>query len=316
MYNEKFKMFENRLLKVFKHRKKTADRQQISCFRIYDHDLPEFPFIIDYYEGHLYVCEYVRKHTMHQDEYEYWLENCLQIMHIITDVSMEQIYYRLRQRKQDRLSQYQKVANNQNTLIVKEAGLNFKVNLADYLDTGLFLDHRITRLEVQKLALNKNVLNLFAYTGSFSVYAKAGGALKVTTVDLSNTYLNWAKENMELNNFNAADYEFIKEDALAWLKHQPMPIYDIIICDPPTFSNSKSMAKDYFEVQEHHEKLLLDCAKWLNKDGIIFFSTNYTKFYMQQSLKQKFIIKDITKRTIPFDFEAKLQRFCFTLQLI
>jgi 23S rRNA (cytosine1962-C5)-methyltransferase len=316
MYNDKFKMFENRLLKVFKHRKKLADRQQISCFRIYDHDLPEFPFMIDAYGANLYVAEYGRNHNMHQDEYDYWLENCLQIMEIITGVGQANIFFKQRLRKQDRLGQYQKTNAKKEFVVVHESGLQFLINLTDYLDTGLFLDHRVTRNEVKALSVNKNVLNLFAYTGSFSVYAKAGGALKVTTVDISNTYTDWAKQNMELNNLANDDTLFIKADVLQWLHHQPMPIYDIVICDPPTFSNSKSMTDDFFEVQQHHENLLMQCGKWLTKGGIIFFSTNFTKFEMAQSLNRKFKITDITKRTTPFDFEKKLQRFCFKLELL
>jgi 23S rRNA (cytosine1962-C5)-methyltransferase len=315
MYNEKFKMFENRLQKVFKHRKKLANRQQISCYRIYDHDLPEFPFMIDAYDTSIYVAEYARNHNMHDDEYDYWLENCQQIITIITGVPQEKVFYKQRQRKQDRLGQYQKTATEKQFFEVQEDGLKFLVNLTDYLDTGLFMDHRTTRKEIRAISEGKNVLNLFAYTGSFSVYAKAGGALNVTTVDISNTYTDWARKNMELNQLATTDTHFIKADVLQWLSHQPTPIFDIIICDPPTFSNSKSMTDDFFEVQQHHEALLMQCARWLTKTGEIYFSTNFTKFFMAQSLNNKFIITDITKRTTPFDFEKKLNRFCFKMEL-
>jgi 23S rRNA (cytosine1962-C5)-methyltransferase len=316
MSSEKFLMFKNRLLKVFKHRNKIAERQQIFCFRIYDHDLPEFPIMVDKYANNLYIAEYQRNYEGHEDEVNYWWEQVLAILTEVTLVPEENIFIKKRQRKTSRQDQYKKLNSEKDNFVVAEDGLKFYINLKDYLDTGLFLDHRITRKEVRGLATNKNVLNLFAYTGSFSVYAKAGGANLVTTVDLSNTYCNWAIENLKLNNFySEQDTPVIKTDVLQWLANNPTPNYDIIICDPPTFSNSKSMAQDFFDVQLHHEALLLQCAKWLKPKGLIYFSNNYTKFSISQNLNKSFAVKDITSRTTPFDFEKKLKRSCFLLQI-
>lgn len=313
MENNKFLMFENRLQKVFKHRYKLAQRQQISCFRVYDHDLPEFPLMIDLYGKQVYIAEYDRKHHMHDDEYHYWMEETKGVVCKVLNVDVYNIYVKERKRKKDRTDQYRKTSSEKEFQIIEEAGLQFYINLTDYLDTGLFLDHRITRQEVKAIAKDKTVLNLFAYTSSFSVYAKAGGATQVTSVDISNTYTQWGIENMKLNNLFDESTQFIKEDVLQWLQHQPTPIYDIIICDPPTFSNSKSMKQDFFDVQMHHYDLLMQCNKWLAINGVIYFSTNYSKFELNKQLDKHFSVKDITTRTTSFDFEKKLKRYCFLL---
>jgi 23S rRNA (cytosine1962-C5)-methyltransferase len=205
----KFDMFRNRLTKVYRHTGKLARRQGITCYRVYDHDLPEFPFCIEIYEDKIYVAEYKRKFEMAEQAHEEFLEESLVIISEVLELPTDNIYIKERQRKPGRLGQYQKIGEEQANFIVQEAGLKFKVNLSDYLDTGLFLDHRITRRMVKEEAADKRVLNLFCYTGSFSVYAASGGAAVVTSVDLSKTYLQWAEENMTLNgvkgNFILAD---------------------------------------------------------------------------------------------------------------
>ena len=194
MLNEKFQMFYNRLLKVYKHKSKQAKRLNVSCYRIYDHDLPEFPFAIELYEDKIYVAEYRRRHGMNDEEHEEWLQQSFKIISNVLHLPEENIYSRERKRLSHRESQqYEKQNFAQEFLTVKENGLKFLINLTDYLDTGLFLDHRITREMVRKESNNKNVLNLFCYTGSFSVYAAAGDATTVTSVDLSKTYLNGRK---------------------------------------------------------------------------------------------------------------------------
>src|SRR5579872_4732387 len=195
---EKLAMFRNRLVKVWRHSHKLAKRQGVSCFRVYDHDLPEFPFCIELYEDKVYLAEYQRRHGMDETEHAAWLESCVPVISEVLAVPDERIYFRERRRKGGRLDQYEKLASEQEFFIVKEAGLSFRVNLTDYLDTGLFLDHRITRGLVREEAKGKRFLNLFCYTGSFSVYAAAGGAALVDSVDLSKTYLGGAGENMEM----------------------------------------------------------------------------------------------------------------------
>lgn len=311
--DNKYVMFRNRLAKVYKHLSKTARRQGITCYRIYDHDLPEFPFSIEIYEEKVYVAEYKRRHNLSDEAHEQWMKNSLDVMSEVLQIPVENIFTKLRQRKPGRQGQYQKTDATQNEFIVHENGLKFIVNLSDYLDTGLFLDHRVTRKMVMDESNGKRVLNLFAYTGSFSVYAAAGGAVKVTTVDLSKTYLNWAERNLNLNGFEGTQFEYIHADVLQYLEAIPANSYDIIVMDPPTFSNSKRM-EDFLDIQKDHVKLINNCMNALADGGTLYFSTNYTKFLLQAAELNTSIIKDITKATTPFDFEGKLKRWCYRIE--
>lgn len=306
-------MFKNRLEKVFRHLSKQARRQGVSCYRIYDHDLPEAPFIIEAYEGRLYVSEYKRKHSLSEDEHAQWMEECLNIISEVTGIEKDSIFLKLRQRNDHRESQYQKLAGEKTEFIVEEAGLKFLVNLSDYLDTGLFLDHRITRQMVQENAAGKRVLNLFCYTGSFSVYAAAGGASDVVSVDLSKTYLAWAERNMQLNFPDNASHQTVHADVLQYLKTLPKDSFDLIVMDPPTFSNSKRM-EDILDIQRDHVSLINDCLQALTIDGVLYFSTNYTKFLLDEKSIHSSSVKDITKATTPFDFTGKLKRQCFLIR--
>ena len=260
-------MFRNRLAKVFRHIGKQAKRLGITCYRVYDHDLPEFPFCIEFYGDKLYVAEYKRRHNMTDEEHDEWMEKSIEVICEILSVSKENIFLKLRQRKPGRLGQYQKFDEVQHEFVIEENDLKFIVNLSDYLDTGLFLDHRLTRERVRVEAKDKKVLNLFAYTGSFSVFAAAGGAAEVVTVDLSKTYLNWAERNMQLNEFsNQAKYKFIHADVLQYLKTLPPDHFDLIIMDPPTFSNSKRM-EDFLDIQRDHVGLINNCLVILKRTG-------------------------------------------------
>jgi len=309
---EKLQMFRNRLTKTFRHVAKLAGRQQVSCFRIYDHDLPEFPFCIELYEDKIYLAEYRRRHGMTDEEHEAWLESCLPVISEIVGIPDEAIYWRQRQRKAGRQGQYEKLASEQEFFVVKEAGLSFRVNLTDYLDTGLFLDHRITRGMVRQEAAGKKVLNLFCYTGSFSVYAAAGGATHVDSVDLSKTYLQWAEENMALNDPKDTTCRFIHADVKQWLDEAPTNFYDLVIMDPPTFSNSKRM-KDFLDIQRDHAELLNKTLHTMKPGGILYFSTNSRKFQLENEKIAASSIKDITNATTPFDFQGKLWRWCYKL---
>lgn len=312
MKEDKFIMFRNRLEKVYRHLAKQARRQQVSCYRVYDHDLPEFPFCIELYDTRLYVAEYRRRHGMTEEEHDDWMEQCLLVMAELLSIARENIFLKLRQRKPGRLGQYQKLDKAQHEFVVEESGLKFGVNLSDYLDTGLFLDHRLTRQMVRQKAAGKSILNLFAYTGSFSVYAAAGGAIEVTTVDLSKTYLQWSERNMELNGFSDnSKYKYVHADVKQYLKEIAPGHFDIIVMDPPTFSNSQRM-KDILDIQRDHAELINDCLKGLKPGGLLYFSTNSRKFVLEEK-KIDAAIKDITKATTPFDFEGKLFRWCFLL---
>lgn len=309
---DKYLMFQNRLEKVYKHTGKQAKRQGIGCYRVYDHDLPEFPFLIEVYEDRLYVAEYKRRHTLTDEEHEAWLQSCKEIMADVLGIGPENIFLKLRQRKENRLGQYQKLNEEKAEFIVHENGLKFIVNLSDYLDTGLFLDHRLTRQMVRELADQKRVLNLFCYTGSFSVYAAAGKASKVVSVDLSKTYLDWAERNMQLNFPAFTGHETGHADVKQYLKKLPDQSFDLIVMDPPTFSNSKRM-EDFLDIQRDHAELINDCMRILSAEGILFFSTNFTKFQIDTEKIRASSIKDITKATTPFDFAGKLKRQCFRI---
>ncbi|MEQ1677298.1 MAG: class I SAM-dependent methyltransferase [Chitinophagaceae bacterium] len=310
---DKLIMFQNRLTKVFRHLGKQAKRQGLSCYRVYDHDLPEFPFCIEFYGDKLYVAEYKRQHGMTEAEHDDWVEKSLAVISGVLGVITENIFLKLRQRKPGRLGQYQKYDEVQHEFIVEEGGLKFWVNLSDYLDTGLFLDHRITRQLVRQQSAGKKVLNLFAYTGSFSVYAAAAPAAEVLTVDLSKTYLTWAAKNFQLNGFtDESKYQFIHADVKQYLKTLPADHFDIIIMDPPTFSNSKRM-EDILDIQRDHAELINDCLKGLKKGGLLYFSTNSRKFVLEEEKITAAEVKDITKATTPFDFDGKLFRWCYSI---
>lgn len=310
---DKLQMFENRLTKVFRHIQKQAKRQCITCYRIYDHDLPEFPLSIDMYDDKLYIAEYRRRHGMEDEAHDNWLNATLEVVEKIIAIPQADMYIKQRQRKQGRLGQYQKVNEEKEYFTVNESGLQFKVNLSDYLDTGLFLDHRVTRGMVREEAKGKRVLNLFAYTGSFSVYAASGGALEVTTVDLSNTYLNWAKENLELNGFTGEAYRYDAADVKQYLQDLKPNQYDLVVMDPPTFSNSKKMKDDFLDIQRDHVELINNTLHAMSPEAVLYFSTNFTKFELQAGELKASVIKDITRATTPFDFAGKLRRYCWRI---
>ena len=313
MSEEKLQMFRNRLTKVYRHVARIARRQGVTCYRIYDHDLPEFPFCIERYEDKLYLAEYQRRHGMTEEEHDQWLESCIPTISELLETPDDLIYYRERRRKAGRQGQYEKLSSEEEFFIAKEAGLSFKINLTDYLDTGLFLDHRITRGMVREEVAGKKMLNLFCYTGSFSVYAAAGGAARVDSVDLSKTYLNWAEANMALNvAVDPAKQRFIHADVKQWLDEVPANTYDLVVMDPPTFSNSKRM-KDFLDIQRDHAELINKTLHAMQPGGILYFSTNYRRFELETEKLTATSVKDITKATTPFDFQGKLFRFCFRL---
>lgn len=304
-------MFRNRLLKVYRHRSKVARKQGVTCYRLYDRDLPEFPMIIEVYEGKVYVAEYESRHKLTEEEYATWWEECLEVIKEVMEVTEDELFTRIRHRKKGREGQYQRVADEHAFFQVQEGGLKFWVNLSDYVDTGLFLDHRITRGMVKEEARGKAVLNLFCYTGSFSVYAAAGGAERVCSVDLSNTYLNWARRNFALNGWEGmGNFTFEKADVLEYIRSAKHDRYDLIIVDPPTFSNSKMM-EGTWDIQRDHADMLNRLKEWLLPEGRIYFSTNYRRFELERERLEYSFVKDITLATTPFDFAGKLQRQCF-----
>jgi 23S rRNA (cytosine1962-C5)-methyltransferase len=308
----KYNMFENRLQKVFRHLSRQARRMGITCYRLYDRDIPEFPMIIELYGDKLYIAEYKSDHGLNDIEYEEWLKASCEIAGKVLHVDLNEIFLRRRQRKEGRQGQYQKLALKKTSFEVEENGLKFLINLSDYLDSGLFLDHRITRQMVRSEAKGKSILNLFCYTGAFSVYAAAGGASEIVSVDLSNTYLDWARQNMKLNRLERDQYDFIKADVLQYLPKFPDCQFDLVILDPPTFSNSKMM-KGILDIQRDHAGLINLVLSKTKQGGKLYFSTNYRKFQLHSNEIKGSKIQEITKSTTPFDFAGKLQRACFLI---
>jgi 23S rRNA (cytosine1962-C5)-methyltransferase len=307
-------MFRNRLLKVYRHKSKQARRMDIGCYRVYDHDLPEFPFCIELYEDKLYLAEYLRRHGMSDEEHDEWLNHCLALISEVMEIPVGKMYVKQRKRQSHREGQYEKLDARKEFFTVMENGLKFQVNLTDYLDTGLFLDHRTTRQMVREMSREARMLNLFCYTGSFSVYAASGGAKEVVSVDLSKTYLNWAEDNFTINRFkDPARYKFVHADVKQYLKTLRPGSFDLVVMDPPTFSNSKRM-NDILDIQRDHVELLNDVLHAVTPGGTIFFSTNFTRFVLDAPAIRASSVKDITKATTPFDFEGKLKRWCYRLE--
>ncbi|HUX84591.1 MAG TPA: class I SAM-dependent methyltransferase [Chitinophagaceae bacterium] len=314
MDDEKFSMMENRLTKVNRHISRQAKRMGVSCYRIYDHDLPEFPICIDRYEDFIHIAEYKRRHGMDESSHERWVKAVMDLVSRLLEIPASRVFFKERKRKSSRLDQYGKMGSQSALTLVRESGLKFRVNLSDYLDTGLFLDHRITRSLVREEARDKKVLNLFCYTGSFSVYAASGGARRVDSVDLSNTYLSWARENLELNGLLDSDrHRLIRADVLRYLPGLEDGSYDLIILDPPTFSNSKAMTRS-MDIQQDHVDLILGCLRLLSPGGWIYFSTNLSDFMMNREALPGTVISDITDATIPFDFERSIPHHCFRIR--
>ncbi len=308
----KFDMFANRLEKVYRHTAKWAKKQNITCFRVYDDDIPEFPLAIDVYDKILHVSEYARPHLLTPDEHVAWLDGCMDVMCRVLQVEKSNIYLKFRQRQQG-LKQYERYARAGKEQVIEENGLKFIINPSDFLDTGIFLDHRNTRQMVRNQCAGKSVLNLFAYTGAFSVYAAAGEAASTDTLDLSNTYLQWAKKNMELNGFTGKNHKFVHIDVLDWLREKADKTWDIIVLDPPTFSNSKRM-RGTLDIQRDHSWLLYRVLERLKPGGTLYFSTNFKKFKLDPDAVKDVKCVEISGKTIPEDFRDKRIHHCFLIQ--
>ena len=297
--------FRRRLAKRFKHLSKWARRQGIEAFRVYDRDIPEIPLVIDWYAGWLHAAEYERPHERTDIEHDVWLDKMIEAAALELGVPPMQTFLKMRRRQRDG-GQYEKVDQRQAVLAVKEGDLSFEVNLSDYLDTGLFLDHRQTRAMVRGEAAGKRMLNLFCYTGSFSVYAAAGGAKETVSVDLSNTYLEWTRTNLAKNGFkDAGRHRIVRDEARAFLEHRANrgePPFDLVVVDPPTYSRS-AKSETPWDIERDHAELLDLVARNLVTGGIVYFSTNFRRFHLaEERLSALYTFREITNRTIPEDF--------------
>ena len=293
--------FANRLKKNLQKTDRWLKQQNTNCYRIYDADLPEYNVAVDRYADHLVVHEYAAPKDIPEQKAKKRLQDVMLSLPQVTGIDPNKIVLKVREQQKGK-SQYQKISQRKETLEVFENGATFKVNLFDYLDTGLFLDHRMTRQMVQQKAQGKDVLNLFAYTGSISVHAALGKAKSITTVDMSNTYIDWAKDNFKVNNLQGA-YEFVQADCLTWLKNHNSK-YDLIFIDPPSFSNSKRMDSTW-DVQRDHIDLLTDAVKCLNAGGEIIFSNNWRQFKLDETqlVDMGLSVNNISKQTLPADFQ-------------
>jgi 23S rRNA (cytosine1962-C5)-methyltransferase len=297
--------FRRRLAKRFKHLSKWARRQGIEAFRVYDRDIPEIPLALDWYAGWLHAAEYDRPHERTEIEHEVWLDRMLEAAAAELGVPPGRSHLKARRRQRGQ-AQYEKVGEQRAVIDVREGDLTFEVNLSDYLDTGLFLDHRVTRALVRAEAEGKRMLNLFAYTGSFSVYAAAGGARETTSVDLSNTYLDWTRTNLARNRFtDAGRHRTVRDEARAFLLHRARrgePPFDLVVVDPPTFSRS-ARSETPWDIERDHAELLGLVADNLAPAGVVYFSTNFRRFHLAvESLAPRYTIREITAQTLPEDF--------------
>ncbi len=308
--------FANRLKKNIRNLRKYIDKENLEAYRIYDADLPNYNAAIDVYCDYAVIQEYAAPKQIPFSTTHKRLLDMMQVTQQVLGFPGDHIILKVRDRQRG-TSQYEKLENEQNTITVKEYGAKYIVNLEDYLDTGLFSDHRLVRSLIRTQVKGKSFLNLFAYTGTASVQAALGGASSVTTVDMSRTYLNWAKDNLRINNFYVrAPYYFIQADCLKWIKESE-ETFDYIYIDPPTFSNSKRMDVS-FDVQRDHVDLLLSLKKLLNPGGTILFSNNRRNFKLdEEKLKEQgFAIKNISKMTLCKDYtSAASLHNCWLLSL-
>jgi len=306
--------FRNRLTRMAKHWAKWARRRDITCYRVYERDVPEIPLLIDWYDGHLAIAEYDRPHDRTDVEQQLWLEYMVGVVSEVLQVERSKIFLKTRQRQRGD-AQYEKLDATQYVIHVREGGHTFEVNLSDYLDTGLFLDHRNTRAMVQAESAGKRVLNLFGYTGAFTVYAVAGGASSSVTVDLSNTYVEWAERNLRLNHLAGPQHEFIRDDAREYLRHygrRRQPPFDLAVVDPPTFSTSTRTEHDW-DVQANHMEVLDLVLRNLRPGGKIYFSTNFRRFKFFGEQLLNVVCREISKQTIPDDFRNQRIHRCWTI---
>lgn len=293
--------FANRLKKNIKQLKRWSKRENVSCYRLYDADIPEYAVAVDIYEDWLHVQEYVPPKTIDEAVAERRLLDILAVLPEVTGISSERIVLKRRERQTGK-RQYEKRSEEQDFLTVREGQVELLVNLTDYLDTGLFLDHRPTRLDIAKRAKGKRFLNLFSYTATASVHAAKAGA-KCTSIDMSRTYLNWAKDNFRLNHITIDNHQFIQADCVKWLE-EATTNYDLIFMDPPSFSNSKRM-DDVLDIQRDHSALIKNAMRCLKKNGLLIFSNNLRKFQLDDALKEEFVIENRTAQSIPLDYARR-----------
>lgn len=301
------------LAKNVRHLRRYPSRG-ISCYRVYERDQVDVPLVIDVYEGRAHVAEYEREHSRTLAQQADWWDAVREAISQATGIPLGEIYSK-EKRRQRGLTQHEKQDATEHFITVQEGGLRFEVNLADYIDTGLFLDHRLTRAMVRGEARGQRFLNLFCYTGSFTVYAASGGAIATTSVDLSNTYLEWTRRNLELNGLWSPRHRLVRSDALEFLRrHAPGPQYDLAVIDPPTFSNSTSTQEDW-EVSRGQTEALTLTLSLMSPGGVVYFSTNYRRFKLDEGAigAAGATWREISARTVPPEYRNTRIHRCWRI---
>ena len=300
-------MFANRIVKNRKRLSSWVKREQIQCYRLYDADMPEYSVAVDIYGDYVHVAEYQAPKSISPEVAEHRLDEVRSALPVTLGVAADNIVYKQRSRQRGK-EQYKRQDNRGEMLTVCEGEAKFLVNLNDYLDTGLFLDHRPLRLRIGREAKGKDFLNLFCYTGAATIHAALGGAHSTTSVDLSNTYLNWLSNNLAQNDLQSVRHTVIREDCQSWLG-RARSRYDLILLDPPSFSNSRAMS-DSFDVQRDHGDLVRKTMAVLRQKGLLYFSNNRRGFTLDPSLQDEFLCEDITASTLPPDFQRNRKIHC------
>ena len=303
-------MFQNRLGKNLKQVVKWANRESVTCYRVYDADLPDYAAAIDIYgsvesAGERWICiqEYEAPASIDPVRVKLRTRELVTVVQALFGVDDEHLFYKTRKRQRGE-AQYERVENKDRFHQVAEGAARLWVNFEDFLDTGLFLDHRPLRQRIYKEAAGKDFLNLFAYTGSATIQAALGGAQSTVSVDMSRTYLDWTKKNLDLNHLNEKTHTLIQADCVKWLGQQKGPHYDLIFLDPPTFSNSKRMP-DALDIQKDHRALIQNTMRLLRPRGALYFSTNLRNFKLSSEVASQFACVDLGEHTIPFDFKRR-----------
>jgi 23S rRNA (guanine2445-N2)-methyltransferase / 23S rRNA (guanine2069-N7)-methyltransferase len=299
--SEESEAFANRLRKNQKKLRPWIDRESIEAYRLYDADLPEYAVAVDVYGDSLHVQEYAPPKSIDPDKAKRRLRDVRLRLSEVLEIPRERIFLKTR-RKQKGKDQYEKMSEESVELVVREGRARLIVNLSDYLDTGLFLDHRPTRELIAMLANGKRLLNLFCYTATVTVHAALGGARSSTSVDLSRTYLDWGRRNFELNGIDEKVHELVRADCFKWVREHKDRRYDLIFLDPPTFSTSKAMTGT-LDVQRDHAGLIAACMELLAAGGTLLFSTNRKKFRLDATVSERWSVEELTAKTIPKDYE-------------
>ena len=302
-FNHQGTMLGNRVKKRFRHLAKRFKKENIDVFRLYDWDIPEIRAVVDWYAGHIVIAEYMRRQSVPQ-----WLPMMAEAVARAMNIPTENVHLKKRRSGKKDGRRYDRINYMEKKFVVSERDLKFLINPSDYVDTGLFSDHRNTRRIIREMADGKDFLNLFCYTGAFTCYAAKGGAKRSVSVDRSETAINWARENFKLNHILEQSHRLVHADTLDFLKKakKENASFDLAVVDPPSYSNTR-IRNQTFDILSDHPKLLSATCELMKPGGIVFFSTNHQGFELKEDLLKASRIKEITSDTIPEDYVRKRQ---------